>query len=235
MFHELLDSETLLGVEDTGIFRGVQTNYFHISFPFGGVTCSPRFAMPLFSVFKLLHISKEPLSQAWLSELPHLLPAYPPCRPSAPLHLLLLIYFLLIYCLPRILSLFTSGFRNPLILMPLCFKVSLFLLTLTSLHGDSVASIILTSSYVASSSLAGLSATHTASAPSVLHESWFCIIISLHWVLPWRNLRSFYFQSWALSVDLEICPLWSLLPTSYTPLHHNTINQLHVTMWPPSG
>lgn len=64
LFHEILDIENLLGVEDTGIFRGVQTNYFHISFPFGGVTGSPRFAMPLFSVFKLLHISKEPLSQA---------------------------------------------------------------------------------------------------------------------------------------------------------------------------
>ena len=103
LFHEILDIENLLGVEDTGIFRGVQTNYFHISFPFGGVTGSPRFAMPLFSVFKLLHISKEPLSQAWVSELPHLLPAYLPCRPSAPLHLLLLVPFLLIHCLPRIL------------------------------------------------------------------------------------------------------------------------------------
>lgn len=168
MFHKILDIENLLGVEDTGIFRGVQTNYFHISFPFGGVTGSPRFAMPLFSVFKLLHISKEPLSQAWLSERPHLLPAYPPCRPSALLHLLLLISFLLIHYLPRILSLFTPGFRNPLVLMPLRFKVSLFLLPLTSLHGVSVASIILTSSYVASSSLAGLSATHAQLLP---HQS----------------------------------------------------------------
>ena len=64
LFHEILDIENLLGVEGTGIFIGVQTNYFHISFPFGGVTGSPRFAMPLFSVFKLLHISKEPLPQA---------------------------------------------------------------------------------------------------------------------------------------------------------------------------
>ena len=67
MFHKVLDIENLLGVEDTGFFRGVQTNYFHISFPFGGVTGSPTFAMPLFSVFKLLQISKEPLSQAFSS------------------------------------------------------------------------------------------------------------------------------------------------------------------------
>lgn len=34
LFHKILDIENLLGVEDTGIFRGVQTNYFHTSFPF---------------------------------------------------------------------------------------------------------------------------------------------------------------------------------------------------------
>lgn len=33
LFHEILDIENLLGVEDTGIFRGVQTNYFHNFLP----------------------------------------------------------------------------------------------------------------------------------------------------------------------------------------------------------
>ena len=122
LFHEILDIENLWGVEDTGIFRywilkifeGLRileflegsTYHFHISLPFGGVTGSPRFATPLFSaVFKLFHFSKEAPSQAWLSELPRLLPAYPPCRPSASLHHLFLIPSLLIQCLPRILSL----------------------------------------------------------------------------------------------------------------------------------
>ena len=83
LFHEILDIENVWGVEDTGIFRGVQTYYFHISLPFRGVTGSPRFAMPLFSaVFKLLHFSKEPPSQASV---------YPPHRPSASLHHLFLV------------------------------------------------------------------------------------------------------------------------------------------------
>ena len=167
LFHKVLDIENLLGVEDTGIFRGVQTtgNYLHISFPFGGVTGSPSFAMPLFSVFKLLQISKEPLSQAWLSELPRLFPVYPPCWPLALLHLLFLVPFLLIHCLPRILSLFTPGFRNPLVLMPLLFKVTPFLhiLAYRCMTSMSLRLSWQVCRWPNSSSLAGLSGTHTQS------------------------------------------------------------------------
>lgn len=65
-----------------------------------------------------------------------------------------------------------------------------------------------------------VSHTRTASAPSVLHESWFCIIISLHWVLPWRNLRSFYFQS-SLSGPGNLSSLTFI--THHTAILHYTI------------
>lgn len=105
--------------------------------------------------------------------------------------------------------------------MLLHFKVSPFLHTLTSLHGVSVALIILTRSYVASSSLAGLSATHMQLLPhqsSMNHGS--ACFISLHWVLPRWNLWPFYFQS-SLRGPCNLSSLMFI--THYTAILHYTI------------
>ena len=140
----------------------------------------------------------------------------------------------LIQCLPRILSLFTPDFRNPppgpnsftlSLPVPSHLNIPMWCQHLSD-YPDKLVCDFLEFGWP-------FSYTHTVFLPhlSVLHESWFFFIqslcywqISLHWVLPRHNLQSL---------------LTDLYDTLYSyilqPLHHNTINQYHVTMWPPGG
>ena len=86
LFHEILDIENLLGVEDTGIFRGVQTNYFHISFPFGGGDWLPQICHAIvLSVQTAPHFKGTPFSSlsVWASTSSASVPTMPTLSPAS--------------------------------------------------------------------------------------------------------------------------------------------------------
>ena len=237
MFHKILDTENLLWVEDTGIFRGVQTNYFHISFPFLGVTGSPRFAIPLFSVFKLLHIWKEPLSQAfssltvWASTSFPSVPTMPTLSPtSSPAPHLLPVNSLLTSHLITLHSrLQKSSGPNAFTLRSLPVPSHL------NIHAWHQRRFDYPDKFVCGFLEFSWPVSHThrfcpISPPRIMVLHYYFSPLSAplaeHAVLLFPILSQWTWQS--LLTDL------CYPPYSYTPLHHNTINQLHVTMWPPS-